>query len=49
MFSDSLSRASGGGARPMSAQVRRPTCTKTSASTYFAAVKLPKQEKENRL
>ena len=49
MFSDSLSRASGAGARPASAQVRRATCTKNSASTYFAAVKLPKREKENRL
>ena len=48
MFSDTLSKASGAGARPMSAQVRRgPTCTKNSASTYFAAVKFPKKEKEN--
>ena len=50
MFSDTLSKASGAGARPMSAQVRRgPTCTKNSASTYFAAVKLPKKDKENRV
>ena len=49
MFSDTLSRASGAGARPASAQVRRATCTKNSASTYFAAVKLPKKEKENRM
>ena len=34
-------------ARPMSANVRRPTCTKTSQSVYFNSVKLDARKKSD--
>ena len=57
MFSDIASQKGGnvgrrgpasstGSIRPQSAQPRMPTCTKNSSSTYFAAVKLPKQQQK---